>query len=106
MAVKPAKPGRKLVVIENSQLVNMANQKTFLREFPFLKSLAGLNPKSCRPCKGGTRNQRQITDAFASAKQTLAGMGDAKKRKLKQLLNARKVRLTYRMGSKVVQHNF
>ena len=107
MAVQPLPPQKKLVVIEESLIISMANDKRFTKEFPFLSSLAtynGANGGGCGGCGKGSSSDRAV--ALTSAKQTLAGMGDNKKRKLKELLNAKQIRITYRMGSKTVQHTF
>jgi hypothetical protein len=93
MAVK-AKPKHKLVVIEDGTLTSMANNKKYLVHFPFLKSLQTA-PKKSRCGKCGSGNQRRAT-VFTAAKTTLAGMGSAKKNKLKELLNAERVRVIYR----------
>lgn len=105
MSTKISPPIRKLAVIEEGVLVSMANNQAFLTEFPFLKALANYGvAASCNTCNN-TANTQKAT-AFTSAKTVIANMGEDKKRKMKELLNAEKVRLMYKVGSKVVQHTF
>jgi len=112
MAVKPAPKLQKLVIIEDGLLATMASNKKFLAEFPFLKGLqrAAHLPSGggCGGCGGGaSRRARQTKDSlFGAAKAALVGMGDNKKRKLKQLLNTKQVRVTFKQGTKVTQHTF
>lgn len=99
-------PKKKLVVIEDGALLSMANNAAIIREFPFLSALASRNlgNRGCGRC-GRARVERTI--AYMSAKIKLAGMDATKKRRLKELLNAQQVRITYRNNSnKVVQLTF
>ena len=109
MPRKPSPPIRKLIIIEDGLLSSMASNKQFLSEFPFLKGLQqyaqGRQP-GCGTCGGAAKVNAAKAVVFTAAKQTLAQMGDSKRRKLKQLLNAEKVRVTYKSGSKIVQHTF
>lgn len=93
MVVK-AKPKHKLKVIEDSTLTAMANNQRFLSVFPFLKSLQK-TPKKPKCGRCGSKNNRRA-NAYTSAKRALAGMGPVQKRKLKELLNAEKVRIIFR----------
>lgn len=106
MSVIASPPIKKLVVIEDGILVTMANSPQFLTEFPFLKSLATYRAPAggCGSCGGKNNGQKAVV--FTAAKQAIAGMGDDKKRTLKRLLNTELVRITYRNGEKVIQHNF
>ena len=88
------KPKHKMSVIEDGTLTSMANNKKILAAFPFLKSLQKA-PKKPKCGKCGSGNQRRAT-VFTAAKRTLAGMGSAQKRKLKELLNTEQVRIIYR----------
>ena len=107
MAVKATAAVRKLVVIEESLLVSMAQNQKFTKEFPFLKGLAryAASKGGCGGCGANRSNSTKAT-VYTQAKQTIAGMGDVKKRALKKLLNAAKVRITYKQGARIVQHTF
>jgi hypothetical protein len=97
---------RKLVVIENGTITAMASNPIFLRDFPFLASLGAqqVKGKKCSPCQ---KNKAQ-NDALLRAKAVIAGLPSEKKRRLKELLNAREARLIYaRAGDgKVIQLTF
>lgn len=110
MATKPSPPVKKLVVLEEATLIGLANQQTFLKEFPFLnllKSLASATTRgSCNTCGANRARSQQRASTVLTAKQTIAGMGDDQKRKLKRLLNTEKVRVTFKQGAKIVQQTF
>jgi hypothetical protein len=81
---------RKLVIIEDSTLASMAANDSFVKEFPFLQA-----PKrtGCGSC---ARNS--TAGLFGSAKKAIAGLDSEKKRKLKEMLNTKELRVTYRTG--------
>jgi len=109
MPRKPSPRTRKLVILEDGTLASLAHNKQFLREFPFLKALQPYTtgrPSGCGSCGANAKYGRERTAAFSRAKQSLANMGDPKRRKLKALLNADKVRVTYKSGKRIIQHNF
>jgi hypothetical protein len=85
---------RKLVIIEDSTLASMAANDSFVKEFPFLQALR-VAPKrtGCGSC---ARNS--TAGLFGSAKKAVAGLDSEKKRKLKELLNTKELRVTYRTG--------
>lgn len=88
----PQEGRRKMVVVEEGTLAGMAANAAFTAEFPFLAPLAnmGRNPGCC----GKAAQER--SKVFGAAKVALAGMSAEKKRRLKELLNANNVRVTYR----------
>jgi hypothetical protein len=100
-----AKPKHKLYVIEDSTLTNMANNKKFLAAFPVLKSLQKAPKKrGCGRCGAGNNKRANVA---TSVKRTLAGMGSAQKQKLKDMLNAVRVRIVYRNErNKIVELTF
>jgi len=89
-------PRHKLYVLEEGALTALASDEKFLKEFPFLRSLKSVPKAGCGTC-GGSNNQR--ASAYTSAKAAIAGMGQDKKRKLKQMLSAKHVRVVYTTGS-------
>jgi len=103
-----ATAAHKLVVIQDNTLKNMAKQTRFTKEFPFLQSLNRLNqgaPK--RGCGGCRSSNNRVSEVFAAAKRALASLPASKKRVLKELLGAKKVRVTYRQaGGKTVELTF
>jgi hypothetical protein len=86
---------RNLVVIENGTLAGLAGSAKALAEFPFLSALAGKGGKKagCTPC---SRKTAAADAGFDAAKKTIAGLASEKKRRLKELLNAKSARVTYR----------
>ncbi len=93
-----AEGGRKLVVVEDGTIASMAGNAAFLAEFPFLASLRDAAVPKCGGCKSSSQ-ARARADLFGAAKRTLAGMASDKKRKLKELLNAQQVRITYKTAA-------
>ena len=95
----------KLLVIEESVLIAMSNNPNFLNEFGFLKGLQQLRRKStgCGRCSRSAGKRVQLVN---SAKQTLASMGAEKKRRLKHLLKADKVRVRVANAGKVTEYTF
>ena len=85
---------RKLVIIEDSTLASMAANDAFVKEFPFLQALR-VAPKrtGCGSC---ARNS--TAGLFAAAKKSVAGLDSERKRKLKEMLNTKELRVTYRTG--------
>lgn len=89
---------KEMIVIENAVLSALAANAAALKEFPFLGSL-----RQARGCGGcGRKAKTQATDPFAAAKMAIFGLPDAKKRRLKELLGARQIRLIFTpKGAKV-----
>src|SRR5262245_40870485 len=101
-------PANKLVQIDESRLTSMANNELFRSEFPFLSTLQGAaaarKKAGCRKCKKSNVN---TGDKFSAAKAAIAGMGDAAKRRLKELLDTKHARVVYRNAAgKVIQLTF
>ena len=82
---------RHLVVLDNGLLLSLAQQEEFTREFPFLKQLHGVRG-SCGGCQRASHTQNQLLN---SAKQAFQALTGERKAKLKELLNARQLRVTY-----------
>lgn len=101
---------RKLVVLEESALMNMALNTGLVKEFPFLQSLSRVVRGEVRRsggCGSCSKASQERSVVFAAAKQTIASMDSSKKRRLKELLNAEQARVTYRNNSgKVIQLTF
>ena len=92
---------RKLVVIEDSMVLSMSQNQSFLSEFPFLAGLTAAAKKKggCGSCGSSNRDRGQALNA---AKATIAGMSPEKKKRMLQLLNAEKMRVIYNDGTKTL----
>ena len=93
----PQDTRRKLVVIEEGTLTSMATNAAFLAEFPFLASLAQRTKK--KGCGGCGRAGQERAQLFGAAKAALAGMASEKKRRLKEMLNAQQIQITYKAAN-------
>lgn len=94
-----------LLIIEESVLISMSGNPNFLKEFTFLRGLQQLSKKrtGCGSCNRGAGKRVQLINAV---KQTLVGMGAEKKRRLKVLLRAKKVRIRVAAAGAVREHTF
>lgn len=92
---------RPLVVIEEGTLGSMAINAAFLKEFPFLKSLGALTKKKggCGGCKAA--QERSV--AYTSAKIAIRGLPSNKIAKLKEMLNAQRIRVRYAKNGTTVE---
>lgn len=100
---------RKLVVIDEGLIATMAANSNFVKEFPFLASLARLGAQPQKPgCGGCTRNAVDNNATYAAARSAIGSMADSKKIKMKQMLNAKQVLITYKMpgGNKTIDRYF
>jgi hypothetical protein len=87
---------RKLVVIEEGLLANMAANALFVAEFPFLQQLKqSLPTNGKKPCCG--HKSTVAATAFDAVKAAIAGLSSDRKRRLKEMLNAEQVRVNYRV---------
>jgi hypothetical protein len=84
---------KKMVVIEDSTLASMAANDAFVQEFPFLQQLRTVPRGGCGGC-----NRNKTANVFAAAKKSVAGLDSERKRKLKEMLNTKELRITYRSG--------
>jgi hypothetical protein len=84
-------------------LSGMAANSTFLKEFPFLKRLNTDAAKKRGGCCGANNKRAAL---FTAAKQAIVSLDAARKKRLKELLNAERVRLMLKQGSKVREITF
>ncbi len=96
----------KLVVIESAVLFGMATNPTFVREFSFLGPLAKAKQKKPGGCGKCGRGNVKLALQTNGIKLALVNMGAEKKRKLKELLNAEKVRIRVSVNGRVKDHTF
>jgi hypothetical protein len=98
----------KLLIIDDSMAVAIISNLKIIQEIPAIK-VAADNAKAkgsrplfgCRPCQAKARN---VAMDLMQIKQTIAQLPDSDRKKLKELLNADKIRLVYRTPSnKLVQ---
>lgn len=92
----------KLLILENSVLHSMAASPAFLKEFPFLAALKAANKTKTHCCHASPR----INAAIPSIKSALTALGAEKKKRLKQMLAAEKVRIRLQQGNRVIDHTF
>lgn len=97
----------KLLTLDEAVLYSMSGNPNFVKEFPFLAPLSRLRNKKggCGRC-GRNKSAAQRVNAVNSIRSALATMGDAKKQKLKELLNADQVRIRVANGGKIQDHVF
>lgn len=96
----------KLLVLEEAVLLSMMGNPNFVQEFPFLAGNEGVitaKPSGCGRCN--QKASRRI-QAINGIKQAIVSMSVEKKQKLKQMVNAEKVRLLISSGGKVTAHTF
>lgn len=88
---------RKLVIIEDGVLTSMSVNQTFVKEFPFLANVTAANQSRGRSCCG--RGQEARSRAMSNVKRAIANLDSAKRQRLKQLLNAQQIKVTYKDAS-------
>jgi hypothetical protein len=74
-----------------------------LREFPFLGSLRNKQKSENCGCGGKAKD---AAAGFASARRVIAGLASDKKLRLKDILNAEKVRVRYSEGGRQIEKTF
>lgn len=95
-----------LVIVEERLLLNLAANPVITGEFPFLRSLAGQKRAGCGSCGGGQASGDRA-ELFGAVKRQLAALTPERADRLKQLLNAAKIRIVYRdIDGKVKQREF
>lgn len=97
-----------LAVIEDSTILTMLRDPRFTETVPCLYNKAGLFQTTSGGCGSCARKRQEKQRAeMARIKSCLAAMSAEKKIALKQLLNAKKVRINYASSTgKVVQLTF
>lgn len=93
----------KLLILEDTVVRSMAENPNFLREFPFLSGAA--NPPAKKGCNCGQRGVQRVNQVNG-VKQALVSMGNERKQRLKQMLNATQVRVRVSQGNKIVEYTF
>jgi hypothetical protein len=94
----------KILVLEDSVLLTLAGNPNFTQEFPFLANAS--KPKSkpgCAPCNRAAVRRLQ---SMHIVKQSIVNMGVEKKKRLKEMLSAEKLRLRLAQNGKVVEYTF
>lgn len=93
----------KLLILEDAVVRSMAENPSFLKEFPFLSGAAGQPAK--KGCNCG-RNASQRVNQTNGVKQALVSMSNERKQRLKQMLNASQVRIRVAQGPKITEYTF
>lgn len=87
----------KIVVIEDALVASMASNRVFTKEFPFLAKLHGqAGAQATSGCGGCQRKRNNGRGLYNTTKTAIAGMVGDRLRKLKTLLGAEQVRITYK----------
>lgn len=93
---------RDLVVLDDPTLRSMATDQRFLKDFPFLASLAIRQAGSCGRCNRRRNSTSEAAVNTDAVKRMINGLPLDKKKKLLQLLNAKQIRIRYRDGNQTV----
>ena len=99
----------KLLVLEDGVVQGMASSSVFALEFPMLNPVkAAQTAVAAGGCSACAARQRRaaLLQALQSAKAGIAAMPAEKKLRLKELLDAERVRLVYQSGGKSVTLTF
>ena len=106
MAVESSVPVRKLVIMEDSMIIGLANNRQFITTFPFLSTLTKLTKARAGGCGKCSSAAKQRIQLLNSAKMAIIGLGQDKKDQMKKLMNAAKIQVKYRSGKEVKTHEF
>lgn len=104
----------KLLVLDDSMVMSIMNDNKIISQIHAIKVAVdrartapgpgGVKRGGCTPCQAKARN---VAINLMLVKKTIAQLPDESKKKLKQLLNAKQVRIVYRNDSnKIVQLTF
>ena len=96
----------KLLIIDEGVLLGMAGNPGFIKEFPFLKSLAKTHNQKSTGCGRCNRSAQRRVAQINGAKQSIVTMGAERKQRLKKMLNAEKVRVRVANAGKVSEYTF
>ncbi len=91
------------VWLDETAITRLLGNQTALQEFPFLKTYVKLATKKGCGCGKGNRNK---SVDYRTIKRLLAEMAGDKKATLKQLLNARQVKVRYESNGSAVERTF
>lgn len=100
------KPVKEITVLEDSVLLSIAQNKTIVGEFPFLQTLlrASKKKQGCGSCSGTAKPGP--SEDFMNVKRMIADMGDDRKRRLRELLGTRQVKIYFERGGKIQKMTF
>jgi len=87
-----------VVILEDGTLRYLASRADLVAEFPFLRQLLEREPRPRRGgrCCTGKAPNNERGDMVSQVKRTLIAMSRAKRERLKAMLSASTVRITYR----------
>jgi|SRR6185312_4287140 len=97
-----------LLVLEDSVTAQLLQNPEFQTAFPQLKAFippASNDPKKCGSC-AATRIAQQRALLMDGARSAIAALGPQDKVRLKQIVGAQQVRLSYRAGHRHVKLTF
>lgn len=87
---------QELVYLDEATLDQMAANPAIMNEFPILQQLKGADNVSCPPCQRKKAPDRSAS--YGNVKTYFGTMSDDLKLRLKQLLNAKRIRVVYMKG--------
>jgi|688.fasta_scaffold15826_8 radical SAM superfamily enzyme len=104
----------KLLVLDDSMVMSIMNNNKIVSQIHAIKvavdraratpGAGGMKKGGCTPCQAKARN---VAINLMLVKKTIAQLPDESKKKLKELLNAKQVRIVYRNDSgKIIQLTF
>ena len=85
---------QELVIIENGTITGMLADASIVAQMPCLQSAASSTQPTSGCGKCGRKNTAKAAE-YTSIKNCLASMSSDNKRKLKQILNATRLRIVY-----------
>ena len=92
----PASTQKTMVVLEEATLATMAINPKLLAEFPMLAPIANMlrtQGVSCGSCGAAAKNRAAV---YAKVKLAIVALTPDKKKRLKEMLNTRQVRIVYK----------
>ena len=104
----------KLLVLDDSMVMSIMNNNKIVSQIHAIKvavdraraapGAGGMKKGGCTPCQAKARN---VAINLMLVKKTIAQLPDESKKKLKELLNAKQVRIVYRNDAgKIIQLTF
>jgi len=104
----------KLLILDDSMVMSIMNDNKIVSQIHAIKvavdkaratpGAAGIKKGGCTPCQAKARN---VAINLMLVKKTIAQLPDESKKKLKELLSAKQVRIVYRNDAgKIVQLTF
>ena len=95
-----------LLLLEEAVILNLAGNPNFVKEYPFLASVLSAANAPASGCSRCNRTAAKRINTVNGVKQSFLSMSAEKKQRLKNLLNAEKVRVRLVVAGKVMEYTF